>query len=162
MKKIFEYVYQHGATYWVRMRIPIDLKWAYPDGQDEILDNLHTGAPLEAKARSYAVIARIRGEFADKRGQRELSNASLSPKRIESLTAEELKLVGGFYQRSVLEQDQARRQAGLDDEEFDELGRELTAQRADLARLLAQGKSEPILGVLHCVSGMLSARAEFL
>jgi len=47
MKKILEY--EHGASYWVRVRIPKNLKWAYPDGQDEILDNLHTGAPSEAK-----------------------------------------------------------------------------------------------------------------
>lgn len=74
---------------------------------------------------------------------------SLSPKRIEKLSADELALAGGYYQRSVLQQDHARRQAGLDDEEFDELGRELTAQRADPSRLLAQGKSQPIMGVLH-------------
>jgi hypothetical protein len=64
MKKVFEYVYQHGASYWVRVRIPKDRTWAYPDGQGEVLDNLHTGAASEAKARSYAVIARIRADFA--------------------------------------------------------------------------------------------------
>ena len=151
MKKIYEYVYRHGATHWVRVRIPKDLKWAYPEGQDELLDNLHTGDPAEAKVRGYAVIARTQAEFQEKRGQRDLSQASLSPKRIEKLTDKELTLVGGFYQRSVLQQDQTRRQAGLDDDEFEELGRELTDQHADLSRLLAQGKSQPILGVLHSV-----------
>jgi integrase len=151
MKKIYEYVYRHGATHWVRVRIPKDLKWAYPEGQDELLDNLHPGDPAEAKVRGYAVIARTQAEFQEKRGQRDLSQASLSPKRIEKLTDKELTLVGGFYQRSVLQQDQTRRQAGLDDDEFEELGRELTDQHADLSRLLAQGKSQPILGVLHSV-----------
>ncbi|MGA2842161.1 MAG: DUF6538 domain-containing protein, partial [Steroidobacteraceae bacterium] len=151
MKRIFEYVYRHGATHWVRVRIPKDLKWAYPEAQDERLENLHTGDPAEAKALSYAAIGRIKAEFQDKRLQRQLSRASLSPKRIGKLTDAQLALVGGFYQRSVLQQDHARRQAGLDDEEFDELGRELASQRADLARLLAQGKSQPIQGVLQTV-----------
>jgi integrase len=151
MKKIYEYIYRHGATHCVRMRIPKELKWAYPEAQDERLVNLRTGDPAEAKKRSYAVIARIQAEFADKRLQRELSRASLSPKRIGKLTDAELALVGGFYKRSVLQTDQARRQAGLDDEEFDELGRELASQRAELARLLAQGKTQPILGVLKTV-----------
>jgi hypothetical protein len=103
VKRIFEYIYRHGATHWVRVRIPKDLKWAYPEAQDE------------------------------------------------KLTDKELTLVGGVYQRSVLQQDQARRQAGLEDDEFEELGRELASQRADFSRLLAQGRSQPILGVLQSV-----------
>lgn len=35
-----------------------------------------------------------------------------------------------------------RRQAGLEDAEFDELGAELAEQRAQLGRMLAQGKSQ--------------------
>lgn len=63
MKQVFEYIDQHGATHCVRMRIPKDLKWAYPGDQDEILENLRTVNPAEEKARGYAVIARIKAEF---------------------------------------------------------------------------------------------------
>ena len=87
------------------VRIPKDLKWAYPADQDEVLGNLHTGNPLEAKARAYAVIARIKAEFKQRRLTRELSQVSLSPKRVETLTDEEQALMGGYYKRSVLQQD---------------------------------------------------------
>jgi hypothetical protein len=88
MKRIHEYLFRHGASHWVRVRIPKDLKGAYP----AVLDNLHTGDAAQAKTRSYAVIARIRAEFAAKRGERTLSHASLSRKRIASLTAQHLRI----------------------------------------------------------------------
>jgi hypothetical protein len=61
MRRIFEYIYHHGATPGCA-RVPADLKWAYPK-QDEVLDNLHTANPAEAKARGDAVVARIKAEF---------------------------------------------------------------------------------------------------
>jgi hypothetical protein len=49
-EKIFEYVYRSGATHWVQVRIPKDLRWAYPEEHAELLENLHTANPGEAKA----------------------------------------------------------------------------------------------------------------
>lgn len=45
--------------------------------------------------------------------------------------------------------DDLRRQDGLDDAEFDALGSELTEQRAQLGRMLAQGKSMRMFPALH-------------
>jgi len=53
------------------------------------------------------------------------------------------------WTRSVLQQDQRQRDAGLDDEEFDALGEQLHAQRAECARWLAQGKAQPVFPALH-------------
>jgi hypothetical protein len=136
-KKVAQHILQRGATHYVRVRIPAQLRPAYPAEQTHVLENLQTDDEREAKARGHSTLARIYADFEIKRAQLDLTPTSLSPKRIEKLTDEELALVGGFYQPSVLQQDQARRQAGLDDDEFEELGRELASQRADLSRLLA-------------------------
>ena len=45
--------------------------------------------------------------------------------------------------------DDQRRQAGLDDAEFDELGAELAEQREQLGRMLAQGKSMSMFPAMH-------------
>ena len=45
--------------------------------------------------------------------------------------------------------DEQRRQGGLDDEEYEELGVALQEQRAELARMLAQGRTAPILPALR-------------
>jgi hypothetical protein len=49
----------------------------------------------------------------------------------------------------VLLNDEAKRQGGLDDNEFDELGEQFASQRAELGRMLAQGKSLGVFPALH-------------
>ncbi len=121
-KKVAQYIFRRGATHYVRVCIPAQLRSAYPPEQTHALENLQTADEREAKARGQAALARIYADFGVKRQQLDLARASLAPKRVERLTHDELAL----------------------------LGHQLASQHADLSRQLAQGKSQPILGALQC------------
>lgn len=151
MRAVTENVYargRHGNLY-VRRRIPAALRGAYPPHQEHIIRSLGTNDRRAAKALARAENVRIDIEFQQKRAQLDLSRASLNAKRITKLDDEQLQAVARFWQRQVLLSDDHRRQAGLDDAEFDELGEQLAQQRAELGRLLAQGKSLSIFPALH-------------
>lgn len=142
---------KRGLMY-LRRRIPAALRTAYPPGQTEIVRSLGTADLREAEARSTLELARILAEFAEKRTQLDLRRASLAARRIRKLSDEELEAVGRFWSHQVLANDEAHRQEGLDDEQFDELGAELTTQRAALGRMLAQGQT---LGILPALKSFL-------
>ncbi|MBQ0942734.1 integrase [Ideonella sp. 4Y16] len=151
MKVIAENIYtrgQHGIQY-VRRRIPAAIRAAYPAKQTHIVRSLGTADRRLAKGLARAELARIDAEFKLKSEQLELSRASLSAKRIAKLDDDQLKGIARFWVRQVLLADDQRRQAGLDDAEFDELGAELAEQRAQLGRLLAQGKSMSMFPAMH-------------
>ncbi|WP_031407705.1 site-specific integrase [Thiomonas sp. FB-Cd] len=151
MKSISENVYargKHGNLY-VRRRIPAALRAAYPPHQEHIVRSLGTADRRFAKELARAENTRIDAEFRQKRQELNLSQASLTPKSIAKLDDEQLQAVAKFWLRQVLMTDEQRRQAGLDDDEFDELGEKLTEQRAELGRMLAQGKSLNIFPALH-------------
>lgn len=143
MKAIAENIYtrgQHGIQY-VRRRIPAAIRAAYPAKQTHIVRSLGTADRRLAKERAHAELARIDAEFKLKSEQLDLSRVSISAKRIAKLDDDQLKDIARFWVRQVLLADDQRRQAGLDDAEFDELDAELAEQRAQLGRMLAQGKS---------------------
>lgn len=151
MKAIAENIYtrgQHGIQY-VRRRIPAAIRAAYPAKQTHIVRSLGTADGHLAKQRARAELARIDAEFKLKSEQLDLSRASLSAKRIAKLDDEQLKGIARFWVRQVLLADDQRRQAGLDDAEFDELGAELAEQRVQLGRMLAQGKSMSMFPAMH-------------
>lgn len=106
----------------------------------------------EAKTRAHAELTRIDNEFLLKRQELDLSRASTAAKRVAKLDNEQLQGVARFWVRQVLLSDEHRRQEGLDDSEFDELGDQLASQRFELGRMLAQGKS---LGMLPALKGFL-------
>ncbi|MDW3682991.1 phage integrase SAM-like domain-containing protein [Cupriavidus sp. CV2] len=154
MKALAENIYRrgkHGMAY-VRRRIPAAIRAAYPAKQTHIVRSLGTADPREAKARGYTELARIETEFEQKRHQLDLSRASMAAKRVSKLTDAQLQDAAQFWARQVLLVDERRRQHGLDDEEFDELGEHLTTQRSEFGRMLAQGKT---LSVFPALRGFL-------
>lgn len=151
MKAISEGIYQRGkhGTKYVRRRIPADIRAAYPASQEHIVRSLGTADLREAKERARVVLTRIDTEFRLKRQELDLSRVSLNPKRIARLDDEQLQSVARFWVHRVLLNDERSRQEGLDDTEFDELGERLVSQRAELGRMLAQGKSMNVFPALR-------------
>ena len=139
---------KHGIHY-VRRRIPRALLGAYPRGKSEIVRSLHTSDSREARSKAIFALAAIEREFAAKRSEIDLSRACEHPLSVRTLTDEQLAGIGAYWFQQVLLCDERRRQAGLDDEEFEELGTALQEQRAELARMLAQGRTAPILPALR-------------
>lgn len=151
MKAISETIYtrgKHGNLY-VRRRIPAAIRGAYPAHQEHITRSLGTSDRRAVKELARAENSRIDIEFRQKRQALELSRASVAAKRISKLDDEQLQAVAKFWVREVLQNDDSRRQAGLDDAEFGELGEQLTTQRAELGRMLAQGRSLSMFPALH-------------
>lgn len=151
LRVVSENVYARGkrGNLYVRRRIPAAIRAAYPSHQEHVVRSLGTSDRGAAKELARAENTRIDIEFRQKRQELELSRASLVAKRISKLDDEQLQAVAKFWVRQVLQSDDSRRQAGLDDAEFDELGEQLATQRTELGRLLAQGKSLNIFSALH-------------
>lgn len=151
MKAIAEGIYKRGkhGTKYVRRRIPAAIRIAYPPNQTHVVRSLGTTDIHEAKTRSHVEFVKIDAEFALKRQQLDLSRASKAVKRIRKLTEQQLQAISRFWMHQVLLTDEQNRQQGLDDDDFDELGEKLTAQRAELGRMLAQGKTLNIFPALH-------------
>lgn len=151
VEAISKFVYKrgkHGIKY-VRRRIPTAIRSAYPPNQTHIVRSLGTADSREAESRSHAELARIEAEFKLKRQQLDLSRASMTAKRVRKLSDQQLQGLARFWMHQVLLSDEQQRQQGLDDEEFDDLGERLTTQRAELGRMLAQGKTLSIFPALH-------------
>jgi integrase len=139
---------KHGIFY-VRRRIPAAILAAYPASQTHVTRSLRTADLREAKSRAYAELSRIDAEFKRKRERLDLSRASLAAKRVSKLNDEQLQEIALFWIRQVLLTDELRRQHGLDDDDFDELGTHLTNQRAEFGRMLAQGKTLAFFPALY-------------
>jgi integrase len=151
MKTLSENIYlrgKHNMVY-VRRRIPAAIRSAYPLNTTHIVRSLGTSDIREGKARARLEMTRIDAEFEQKRQELELSRATQSAKRISKLSDEQLQDTAQFWIRNVLQLDEQQRQAGLTDDEFDALGARLKSQRAELGRLLAQGKALNIFPALH-------------
>ena len=122
---------------------------AYPRGQMEIVRSLRTADAKQARSKAILALATIERDFAAKRSEIDLSRASENPVSVGSLSDEQLAGIGDFWSQQVLLADEQRREAGLDDEEFEELGAHLQQQRAELAAMLARGRTSPILPALR-------------
>ena len=144
-------VFQRGkrGVFYVRRRIPKALLTAYPPGKSEIVRSLQTSDARKARSKAIFALAAIEREFAAKRSEIDLSRACEHPLSVRKLTDEQLAGIGDFWSQQVLLADANRREGGLDDEEFEALGSDLQGQRAELARMLAQGRTAPILPALR-------------
>lgn len=150
MEQVAEFIFKRGkgSTLYVRRRIPANLRGAYPK-KTHITRSLGTSSMPEAKARARLELAQIDAQFLDAREKLTLSRASMAAKRVKKLSDHQIQGVAKFWARQVLLADEQQRSAGLDDDEFDELGEKLITQRKDFGRMLAQGKTEPILPALR-------------
>ncbi len=151
MKQVAEHIFARGkrGNLYIRRRIPAALRAAYPIHQTHLTRSLGTSDLRQAKALARAELARIDAEFSARRESIDLSRASCAAKRVRTLSDAQLKGFAQYWLHSVLSTDQMRRENGLDDDEFDELGAGLTEQRAELGRMLAQGRSMKMFGALH-------------
>jgi len=150
VKKQTQYLFQRGKyrTYYVRRRIPEPLRVLY-GGRRELIRSLGTADFREASSRATFELASIEAEFVQRRSELALSQASLVPRRIHQLSRAELDAIGRFWARQVLLYDERRREEGLTDDEFEELGGQIRAQRTELGRMLAQGSTERIFPALR-------------
>ena len=150
MKAVSDGLYRRGkhGNMYVRRRIPAAIRAAYPQKQTHVIRSLGTADYRTAKPLAHAELAKIAAEFELKRQQIDLSRASKAVKRIRKLSDQQLQDFARFWMHQVLLTDEQNRQQGLDDDEFEELGERLTAQRAELGRMLAQGKTS-IFPALH-------------
>lgn len=151
MKQVAEHIFARGkrGILYVRRRIPTSLRAAYPVCQTHLTCSLKTSDLSQAKALARVELTRMDAEFSARRDSIDLSRASCAAKRVRTLSDAQLKAFAQFWLRSVLSTDQTRREDGLDDEEFDDLGARLTAQRAEFGRMLAQGRTMEMFSALH-------------
>lgn len=151
MRAVSDGLYRRGknGNMYVRRRIPTAIRTAYPRHQTHVIRSLGTADYRTAKPLAHAELAKIAAEFELKRQQIDLSRASKAVKRIRKLSDQQLQDFANFWMRQILLTDEQNRQQGLDDDEFEELGERLTAQRAELGRMLAQGKTAGIFPALH-------------
>jgi hypothetical protein len=142
-----EHLYRRGkrGTYYVRKRIPSDFLDTYRAGKKELTVSLKTSDARLAKVRLHTELAAMEAEFARRR--QKLAGVPGQPARQELrvLSPELLDGLAAAWLRSMLHGDEACRQAGLSDGEFEDLGAELFSTRADLGTLLARGNVSPIL-----------------
>ena len=151
MKAISENLYQRGKNgiKYCRRRIPAALLAAYPPKQTHITRSLGTSDLREAKKRLKAEINQIDLEFAQHLKALKEQQDLYTKKKLNSLSAEQLKALADHWVRQVLLTDEQLRSEGLDDAEFDELGEQLEQQRSQLGRMLATGRSDKILPAMH-------------
>lgn len=151
MKQVAEHIFARGkrGNLYVRLRIPSALRAAYPVHQTHLTRSLGTSDLRQAKALARAELARIDAEFSARRESIDLSRASFAAKRVHTLSEAQLKAFAQYWLHTVLSTDQMRRDNGLDDDEFEELGADLTEQRAEFGRMLAQGRTTKLFGALH-------------
>ena len=178
MKTISENLYERGVNgiKYCRRRIPVALAAAYPKEKTHVVRSLGTSDLRLAKQRFKAEINRIDAEFAkrlavlqEKQAQNE---AVYSLKKVDSLSEELVTALAGYWVREVLltdervrsgdlvidsehdddeldEFDEREFESGLSERKFDELGKKLEAQRVELGRMLATGRSDKILPAMH-------------
>ncbi len=151
MQAIAKNVYIRGkrGNVYVRLRIPAAIRLAYPEGQTHIVRCLGTSDRKKGEEKSHAELALIVTEFEQKRQELDLSRAARAAKRIARLDDEQLRVVSQFWLRLILANDEKRREAGLTDDEFDTLDRQLVNQREQYGRLLAQGRGLQIMPLLQ-------------
>ena len=155
MRVLTENIYLRGAKRiaYVRRRIPTAIRAAYPTNVTHIARSLGTSDVKQAKVLGRKELSLIDEEFGQKREQLDLGQASVSSKRVATLSLKQLDDTAQFFMRSVLQSDEHKRQDGVTDDDFDELSERLNSQRNELGRTLTQGKAMKLLpalrGLLH-------------
>jgi integrase len=153
MQAVSENLYRRGArgTYYLRRRIPGELRDAYPHGKQEITVSLRTRDLNLAKERLHEQLAKVKEQFAQRRAKLRLRWKS-SDQALQVLTVmsqEQAQELASSYVHFVLETDEERRRQGLPEDEFEELGASLAEQRRVLGGLLARGDSRPVIPAMR-------------
>jgi integrase len=150
MKAQSEHLFRRGqrGTFYLRRRIPLALRDAYPRGKAEFLVSLRTSDESLARERLRAELVALDQQFERMRvklegrwkspGQREVQ-------RVTHLSEQQLQDFAQSWVRMVLETDDHLRQQDLGDDEFDELGQRIASQRKELGQLLARGQSQRVV-----------------
>lgn len=150
MKTIAPNLYSRGkcGSIYLRRRIPQALKDAYPPEKTHETVCLHTCDIRIAKTRQRQEELRIDAEFGRRLKELKKKQADRVVKRLEKMSDEHLKSLADYWVRQVLLTDEHHRGLASEDE-FDELGIQMTEQRAELGRMMAMGRSDKILPAMH-------------
>lgn len=164
MESVQEYLSRRGkrGTYYLRRRIPSDVRDAYPAHKAEVSRSLRTSDISVAKQRLYAEMASIDAQFEERRERlkRRWTSTSQTHQQVKMLSEQQMRDLADSYVHFTLESDEAQRTQGLDDDEFEELGSRLAQQRQELGQLLARGKSEAVLPALRSFMFLRNIQAD--
>ncbi|MEZ5637037.1 MAG: tyrosine-type recombinase/integrase [Burkholderiaceae bacterium] len=151
MKSIGKKIYSRGKSgkKYCRLRIPTALREAYPPNKTHICRSLGTADLALAEKRLHLELAHIDAEFEQKAAEIKSLREQRSLMRLKKLSESQLKNLADYWVRQTLLYDELRRDRGLDDDEFDEMGEQLMQQRAELGRMLATGRPDKILPAMH-------------
>jgi hypothetical protein len=145
MKTIAPHLFVRGkvGSIYLRRRIPQALKSAYPAKQTHKIVCLHTCDIRIAKKRQMQEEVLIDAEFSRRLEDLKKKQADRVVIRLEKMSDEQVKSLADYWVRQVLVSDEHHRGLASEDE-FDELGTQMTEQRAELGRMLAMGRSDKI------------------
>jgi integrase len=164
MESVSHTLFRRGkrGTYYLRRRIPTQLRDAYPPGRQEIICSLRTSDHALALERLHAQMAKVDQEFNRRRGQleRRWTSSAQSAQHVTYLSDQQVKDLADRYVHCVLESDDQARRGGLDEQEFEELGSQIEQQHKELAALLARGNSEPILPAMRSFFRLCNINAQ--
>lgn len=160
-----EHLFRRGkrGTLYLRKRIPLHLRDAYPRGKAEILLSLRTSDAQVAEVRLRAELVELDQQF--ERMRVKLENRWQSPsvqqaQRVTHLSTPQLQDLAQSWVRFVLETDEHNRRQGLDEEEFAELGERIAGQRAELGQMLARGQTRRIVPAMRSFFHLCGVEAD--
>ena len=145
MKRIEKHLSARGlnGSIYYRRRIPTAILQAYPRKQTHIVICLGTSDKRKAEKLKAIEGIRLDVEFSQRLEELKKKQDDRAITRLEKMSDEQLKSLADYWVRQVLLTDELHR--GLaSEEEFDELGNQMTEQRAELGRMLAMGRSDKI------------------
>lgn len=150
MKQISPNLYSRGkfGSIYLRLRIPKDIRSAYPPKKTHEVVCLGTCDLRVAEGLKDIARARIRAEFEQHRKDLKKKRDERSVKRFDKMSDEMLKSLATYWVHQVLATDEHYREHDSE-EEFEEKGFNMTEQRAELGRMLAMRRSDKILPAMH-------------
>lgn len=150
MKQIAPNLFSRGkfGSIYLRLRIPKDIRSAYPAKKTHKVECLGTCDLRIAEGLKDIARARIRAEFEQHRKDLQKKRDERSVKRFDKMSDEMLKSLADYWVHQVLATDENYREHDSE-EEFEEKGFNMTEQRAELGRMLAMRRSDKILPAMH-------------
>lgn len=150
MKQIAPHLFSRGkfGSIYLRLRIPKDIRSAYPPKKTHKVECLGTCDLRVAEGLKDIARARIRAEFEQHRKDIKKKRDERSVKRFDKMSDEMLKSLADYWVHQVLATDEHYREHDSE-EEFEEKGFNMTEQRAELGRMLAMRRSDKILPAMH-------------
>ena len=135
MKAQSEHLFRRGqrGTFYLRRRIPLSLRDAYPPGKAEVLVSLRTCDELLANERLRAELVVLDQRFERMRVKpdaRWKSPGQHDAQRVTHLSDQQLRDFARSWVRMTLKTDDHLRQPRLDEDEFDELGERISVRQS--------------------------------